>query len=51
MDSPVSVGWNIQVEIWDPNDPRIARTFIGQIHFAAALVYVNLEAPIAAETL
>ena len=51
MTSPVSVGWNIDFEFWDPNDAIIPRTFIKQIHMVAALVYVNLGAPIAAKTL
>jgi hypothetical protein len=49
--SPVSVGWNILVEFWDPNDPSIPRTFIRQVLFATALVYIYQGAPIAAKTL
>ena len=51
MGLPVSVGWNIQFEFWDPNDPNIPRTFIRQIQLITALVYVNPGAPIAARTL
>jgi len=49
--SPVSVGWIILVEFWDPNDPSIPRTFIRQVLFATALVYIDQGAPIAVETL
>ena len=51
MISPVSVGWNFQIEFWDPNDPSIPRTFIRQVLFATALVCVYQGVPIAAETL